>query len=153
MGTLPTIIKSIIFAIICTILLPIKKSSLHYTMLQTHTRTMLPSLFLFTQTMSTIAFITAIIAIQYIYSSNSYIYKLIYYVIFGSCFLVFLLHTTFGIAILQNKINGYLERKGSQGIEGMEEGRNGGSALFKFGALILVVFGGIIGYPIALACF
>lgn len=75
--------------------------------------------------------------IQYVYFSTSFFYKIFYYMGFGSCFLIFLVHSTYGIAIVQNKMNVYLWRNN----------------LFKFGIMGFAIFGGLIGYPLFLATF
>lgn len=106
-------------------------------MYETNKRTSLLPLFLYTQTTVTIASITAITAVQFVYYTESLIGKILYYMTFGSCFLLGVVHATFGIAVVQNQMNRYFRSDG----------------LYKFGVMGLGIFVGLIGYPLFLITF
>lgn len=100
-------------------------------------RTYLPSLYMYCQVIIVNTSIVGICVLQYIYYSQYYLFKLIFYCTFGPCFLLILIHVTFTLAIIQKKINIYLPKNN----------------VYKLCIFGIAIIGGLLTYPIIIAMF
>lgn len=75
--------------------------------------------------------------VSYLYYEPSYLMKILFYTMFGACFLAAFVHATCLLATIQKKTDAYLNR----------------DTKYKLCVMVFGVLGGIIVYPIAISLF